>query len=98
MANIKAMEQELLELREGTLKEFSEVDSTQMDSQKLEEWNTRNEKMSELVSKIKEAKKYEAEKADIESEVEKGKAVEPSAIHAEVKEAPTTLGQELLES
>jgi hypothetical protein len=98
MANIKGMEQELLELRESTLKEFSEVDSTQMDSQKLEEWNTRNEKMSELVSKIKEAKKYEAEKADMESEVEKGKAVEPSAIHAEVKEAPTTLGQELLES
>ena len=60
MANIKAMEQELLELREGTLKEFSEVDSSQMDSQKLEEWNTRNEKMTELVSKIKEAKKYEA--------------------------------------
>ena len=98
MANIKTMEQELLELREGTLKEFSEVESTEMDSQKLEEWNNRNEKMSELVEKIKEAKKYEAEKADMESEVEKGKAVEPNAIHAEVKEAPTTLGQELLES
>ncbi len=98
MANIKGMEQELLELRENTLNEFKEVDPSGMDSQKLEEWNTRNEKMSELVSKIKEAKKFEAEKADMESELEKGKAVEPNAIHADVKEAPRTLGSELLES
>jgi len=96
--DIKTMEAELLELRENTLKDFSEVKSTDMDAQKLEEWQNRNEKMSELVVKIKEAKKFEAEKADMESELEKGKAVEPKAIHSEKVEAPTTLGDELLNS
>jgi HK97 family phage major capsid protein len=96
--DIKTMEAELLELRENTLNEFKEVDPSQMDAQKLEEWGNRNEKMSELVSKIKEAKKFEAEKADMESELEKGKAVEPKAIHSEKVEAPTTLGDELLNS
>ena len=92
------MEAELLELRENTLNEFKEVDPSQMDAQKLEEWGNRNEKMSELVSKIKEAKKFEAEKADMEAELEKGKAVEPKAIHSEKVDEPTTLGDELLNS
>ncbi|QDP46748.1 MAG: putative major capsid protein [Prokaryotic dsDNA virus sp.] len=98
MADIKTMEAELHELRENTLSEFKEVNPAQMDAQKLEEWNSRNEKMSELVKSIKEAKKFESEKADIESELEKGNAVEPKAIHGESKEAPRTLGQELIES
>ena len=96
--DIKTMEAELLELRENTLNEFKEVDPSQMDAQKLEEWGNRNEKMSELVSKIKEAKKFEAEKADMEAELEKGKAVEPKAIHSEKVDEPTTLGDELLNS
>ena len=88
--DIKTMEAELLELRENTLSEFKEVDPSQMDAQKLEEWGNRNEKMSELVSKIKEAKKFEAEKSDMEAELEKGKAVEPKAIHSEKVDEPTT--------
>ncbi len=96
--DIKTMEAELLELRENTLSEFKEVDPSQMDAQKLEEWGNRNEKMSELVSKIKEAKKFEAEKSDMEAELEKGKAVEPKAIHSEKVDEPTTLGNELLDS
>ena len=96
--DIKTMEAELLELRENTLNEFKEVDPSQMDAQKLEEWGNRNEKMSELVSKIKEAKKFEAEKADMEAELEKGKAVEPKAIHSEKVDEPTTLCDELLNS
>ena len=96
--DIKTMEAELLVLRENTLNEFKEVDPSQMDAQKLEEGGNRNEKMSELVSKIKEAKKFEAEKADMEAELEKGKAVEPKAIHSEKVDEPTTLGDELLNS
>ena len=96
--DIKTMEAELLELRENTLNEFKEVDPSTMDAQKLEEWGNRNEKMSELVAKIKEAKKFEAEKSDMETELEKGKAVEPKAIHSEKVNEPTTLGDELLNS
>tara|TARA_R100001126_G_scaffold98053_3_gene71919 strand:- start:1191 stop:2450 length:1260 start_codon:yes stop_codon:yes gene_type:complete len=96
--DIKTMEAELLELRENTLNEFKEVDPSSMDAQKLEEWGNRNEKMSELVAKIKEAKKFEAEKSDMETELEKGKAVEPKAIHSEKVDEPTTLGDELLNS
>jgi len=96
--DIKGMEQELLELRENTLKEFSDVDPKHMDAQKLEEWNSRNDRMSELVNDIKAAKKFEGEKAAMEKGVEESQKVESKGIHAEVKEGPQTLGDSLLES
>lgn len=102
MSDIKTMEQELLDLRENTLNEFKEVDPKHMDAQKLEEWEKRNDHMTELSTAIKEAKKAEKfanERAEMESVVEKGKAVEPQAIHTEVKDqGPQTLGQALMES
>ena len=58
MSDIKNMEQELLELRENTLKEFTDVDPKNMDAQKLEEWTNRNDRMSELVEDINYLSKF----------------------------------------
>tara|TARA_R110002020_G_scaffold145384_2_gene318656 strand:- start:5647 stop:6894 length:1248 start_codon:yes stop_codon:yes gene_type:complete len=97
--DIKQAEKDLQQLRESTLAEFSDVDAKGMGAEKLAEWNTRNEEMISLADQIKTAKKFEAEKTAIESDFEKGKAVEPKAIHTEAKEeAPKTLGKALLES
>ena len=98
MSDIKNMEQELLELRENTLKEFTDVDPKNMDAQKLEEWTNRNERMSELVEDIKVAKKFQSEKEAMEKGVEESQKVESKGIHTEAKEAPKGLGDSLLES
>jgi len=98
MSEIKNMEQELLELRENTLKEFTDVDPKNMDAQKLEEWTNRNERMSELVEDIKVAKKFQSEKEAMEKGVEESQKVESKGIHAEAPEAPKGLGDSLLES
>ena len=98
MSDIKNMEQELLELREGTLKEFADVDPKHMDAQKLEEWTNRNEKMSTLVEDIKVAKKFQAEKEAMEKGVEESQKVESKSIHGESKDEPKSLGDSLLES
>lgn len=96
--DIKSMEKELHDLRESTLKEFKEVNPSDMDAQKLEEWNNRNEKMTDLVSQIKEAKKFQAEKADLEAELEKGQAVKEMPIHDEAKVVSKGIGGQLLDS
>ena len=98
MSEIKNMEQELLELRENTLKEFTDVDPKNMDAQKLEEWTNRNERMSELVEDIKVAKKFQGEKEAMEKGVEESQKVESKGIHTEAPEAPKGLGDSLLES
>jgi|TARA_R100000353_G_C6505540_1_gene195295 HK97 family phage major capsid protein len=98
MSDIKNMEQELLELRENTLKEFTDVDPKNMDAQKLEEWTNRNERMSELVEDIKVAKKFQSEKEAMEKGVEESQKVESKGIHTEAPEAPKGLGDSLLES
>lgn len=97
--DIKQAEKELQQLRETTLAEFSDVDAKGMGAEKLAEWNVRNEEMIKLAEDIKTAKKFEAEKTAMESDFEKGKAVEPQAIHTEAKEeTPRTLGKALLDS
>ncbi len=98
MSKLGTLKKELQELRENTLNEFKDVETTDFDSEKKEEWAKRNERMSELVDQIKEATKIETEKSKMEQAVEAGKAVEPKAIHAEKVEAPKTLGQSFLES
>ena len=98
MSDIKNMEQELLELRENTLKEFTDVDPKNMDAQKLEEWTNRNDRMSELVEDIKVAKKFQSEKEAMEKGVEESQKVESKGIHVEAKEQPKSLGDSLLES
>ncbi len=98
MSKLDTLKKELQELRENTLNEFKDVDTTDFDSDKKEEWAKRNERMAELVDSIKEAQTIESEKAKMEEAVEAGKAVEPKAIHAEKVEAPKTLGQSFLES
>ena len=98
MSKLGTLKKELQELRENTLNEFKDVETTDFDSEKKEEWAKRNERMSELVDQIKEATKIETEKSKMEQAVEAGKAVEPKAIHAEKVEAPKALGQSFLES
>ena len=98
MSKLDTLKKELQELRENTLNEFKDVDTTDFDSDKKEEWAKRNERMAELVDSIKEAQTIESEKAKMEEAVEAGKAVEPKAIHAEKVETPKTLGQSFLES
>ena len=98
MSKLGTLKKELQELRENTLNEFKDVETTDFDSEKKEEWAKRNERMSELVDQIKEATKIQDEKSKMEEAVEAGKAVEPKAIHAEKVETPKTLGQSFLES
>mgnify|MGYP003116153036 CR=1 FL=1 len=98
MSKIVELKKELQELRENTLNEFKDVDTTDFDSEKKEEWAKRNERMSELVEQIKYATKIETEKSKMEEAVESGKIVEPKAIHSEKAETPKTLGQSFLES
>ena len=98
MSKIVELKKELQELRENTLNEFKDVDTTDFDSEKKEEWAKRNERMSELVDQIKDATKIETEKSKMEEAVESGKIVEPKAIHSEKAETPKTLGQSFLES
>jgi HK97 family phage major capsid protein len=98
MSKLDILKKELHELRENTLNEFKDFETTDFDSESKEQWAKRNEKMAELVDKIKEATKIESQKAKIEEAVEAGKAVEPKAIHAEKVEAPETIGQAFLKS
>jgi len=98
LAKLEELKKELHSLRENTLNEFKDVDTTDFDSDKKEEWANRNEKMSELVNEIKEAQKIEKEKKELEAELEKSNNVEPMAIHAEPKEEVKTLGQRFLDS
>ena len=48
MSNLNELKKELHQLRENTLSEFKEFDSTDFDSEKKEEWAKRNEKMAEF--------------------------------------------------
>ncbi len=98
MSNLESLKKELHELRENTLNEFKDFDTTDFDSESKEKWDKRNIKMTELVAKIKEVTKIESEKSKMEEAVEAGNAVEPKAIHAEKVEAPQTLGQAFLKS
>ena len=100
MANLKDQKKELQELRESTMSEFSALESTGFDAEKKGEWDKRNERMSELVTTIKEATKIETEKKELEEAIEAGKVVEPKGIHFEKaeSEAPLTLGGQFLES
>ena len=84
MSKLDILKKELHELRENTLNEFKDFETTDFDSESKEQWAKRNEKMAELVDKIKEATKIESQKAKIEEAVEAGKAVEPKAIHTVV--------------
>ena len=83
MSKLVELKKELQELRENTLNEFKDVETTDFDSEKKEEWAKRNERMSELVDSIKEAQAIENEKAKMEADVEAGNVVEPKAIHSE---------------
>ena len=67
MSNLNELKKELHELRENTLNEFKGFDSTDFDSEKKEEWAKRNEKMAELVAKVKEATKIENERKAMEA-------------------------------
>ena len=100
MSKLVELKKELQELRENTLNEFKDIDSTGFDADTSENWIKRNERMSELTEKIKEAQKIENEKKELESAVEAGKVVEPKAIHTEkaAYEAPKSIGQSFLES
>ena len=100
MSKLIELKKELQELRENTLNEFKDMDSTGFDSEAKENWAKRNDRMSELVAQIKEASSIEAEKKDIEAGLEAGKIVEPKAIHNPKAEAPEqykSLGQLFLE-
>ena len=101
MSKLIELKKELQELRENTLNEFKDMDSTGFDSEAKENWAKRNDRMSELVAQIKEASSIEAEKKDIDAGLEAGKIVEPKAIHNPKAEAPEqykSLGQLFLES
>ena len=100
MSKLTTLEKELQELRENTLNEFKEFDSTDFDSEAKENWSKRNERMAELVDQIKDAQKIEKSRKEIEDAVEAGKVVEPKAIHTEKAEekAYKTLGQNFQES
>ena len=101
MSKLDTLKKELQDLRENTMNEFADFESTDFDSEAKENWAKRNEKMSELVTSIKEATKIENERKEIEDAVEAGKVVEPKGIFTEKaeKEAPyRTLGQAFLES
>jgi len=100
MSKLDTLKKELQELRENTLNEFKDVDTTDFDSEKKEEWAKRNERMSELVDSIKESQKIQDEKSKMEEAVEAGKIVEPKAIHSEKVETEEykSLGQNFLES
>jgi len=59
MSKLETLKKELQELRENTMSEFKEMESTDFTSEKKEEWAKRNEKMSELNGQIKSAVKIE---------------------------------------
>jgi len=100
MSKLIDMKKELQELRENTLNEFKEFEPTDFNSETKENWAKRNEDMADLVDKIKEAEKIDKEQKELESEIEKGKAVEPMAVHGEAKDKDDvkTLGQKFLET
>tara|TARA_B100001250_G_scaffold103295_1_gene87079 strand:- start:11681 stop:12934 length:1254 start_codon:yes stop_codon:yes gene_type:complete len=100
MSKLVELKKELQELRENTLNEFKDVDTTDFDSDRKEEWAKRNERMAELVDTIKEAQSIENEKKEMEKQVEAGQKVEPKAIHSEKVETEEykTLGQSFMES
>ena len=66
MSKLVELKKELQELRENTLHEFKDVDTTDFDSEKKEEWAKRNERMAELVDTIKEAQSIEKDKKEME--------------------------------
>ena len=66
MSKLIELKKELQELRENTLNEFKDMDSTGFDSDAKENWSKRNERMAELVETIKEATQIENEKKEME--------------------------------
>ena len=70
MSKLIELKKELQELRENTLNEFKDMDSTGFDSAAKENWSKRNERMAELVETIKEATQIENEKKEMEAGIE----------------------------
>ena len=72
-----------------------------VDAETREEWIQRNDAIDALAKEVREMEVFESKKAQLENDVEEGKAVEVTApVFNEVpaKEMPRTLGQALYES
>ena len=84
MSDLKAKQTKLQELREEA-KNFATVNFSDMDAQQKEEWAKRNEELETLSAEIREQQVFEKQKADNESELEKGAEVKSLPIHEEEK-------------
>ncbi len=99
--SLKEKKQELQDLREKALADVKDMEDGSMDAEKRDEWIQRNDAIDALAKEVREMEVFESKKAQLENDVEEGKAVEVTApVFNEVpqKEMPKTLGQALYES
>ena len=99
--SLKEKKQELQNLREKALADVKEMENGSVDAETREEWIQRNDTIDALAKEVREMEVFESKKAQLENDVEEGKAVEVTApVFNEVpsEEKAKTLGQALYES
>ena len=98
--SLNEKKQKLQALREQALAEVKDMDNGSVDAEKRNEWIARNEELDALAKEVRELEVFESKKAQLENDVEEGKAVETAPVFNEVQteEKAKSLGEMLYES
>jgi HK97 family phage major capsid protein len=98
--SLNEKKQKLQDLREQALAEVKDIEGS-VGAEKRDEWIARNEELDALAKEVRELEVFESKKAQLENDIEEGKAVETTAPvfnEVPVEEKAKTLGQALYES
>ena len=77
--SLKEKKQELQDLREKALADVKDMENGTVDAETRDEWIKRNDTIDALAKEVREMEVFESKKAQLENDVEEGKAVEVTA-------------------
>lgn len=98
--SLNEKKQKLQDLREKALDQVKEMESGTVDAEQRAEFIARNDELDTLAKEVRELEVFESKKAQLETDVEQGKAVTTPApvFNEEPVQEMKTLGQALYES
>lgn len=98
--SLNEKKQKLQDLREKALDQVKEMESGTVDAEQRAEFIARNDELDKLAKEVRELEVFESKKAQLETDVEQGKAVTTPApvFNEEPVQEMKTLGQALYES
>lgn len=98
--SLNEKKQKLQDLREKALDQVKEMESGTVDAEQRAEFIARNDELDTLAKEVRELEVFESKKAQLETDVENGKAVTTTApvFNEEPVQEMKTLGQALYES